>query len=162
MTKICVISDTHEHEEATKKAVAIIKYKQPRLVLHLGDIISPPMLDNFEGLPMRFLFGNNDGEKTGLQRVCEKHGWNITDTFEKTIDDKKLFAAHGHRQDWKQAVEQQHYDIVFHGHTHIKKDEVNGTTRILNPGALWRAKEYTFFILDIANGEIEWFTVENE
>lgn len=95
MTLICIISDTHEHEEIIRKAIPLIKERNPALVLHLGDIVSPPVLEHFEDLPMLFVYGNNDGERQGLYNACAKKGWTIQDTLELVIDDRKIFAAHG-------------------------------------------------------------------
>ena len=60
---IGIISDTHENEKSTQKAVAVLKDRNVELVVHCGDIISPPMLEHFKGLKMKFVYGNNDGEK---------------------------------------------------------------------------------------------------
>ena len=56
---IGIVSDTHENEETMKKAAAIFKVKNVDFVVHCGDIISPPMLEHFKGLKMKFVFGNN-------------------------------------------------------------------------------------------------------
>ena len=78
---IGIISDTHENEEAMKKATAIFKQRKVDFVVHCGDIVSPPVLDNFKELKMKLVFGNNDGEKNGLISKCRELG------FEKITDE---------------------------------------------------------------------------
>jgi predicted phosphodiesterase len=37
---------------------------------------------------------------------------------------------------------------LCHGHTHRQADDRQGSTRVLNPGALFRAKTYSVGLLD--------------
>ena len=77
---IGIISDTHENEKSTQKAVAVFKERNVDFVVHCGDIISPPMLEHFKGLKMKFVYGNNDGEKEGLNEKAKELGFEeITD-----------------------------------------------------------------------------------
>jgi len=88
---IGIISDTHENEEAVKKAAALFKEKNVDFVVHCGDIISPPMLGHFKDLKMKFVYGNNDGEKKGLKEMCQKLGFDeIKDEIEFTYKNKKF------------------------------------------------------------------------
>jgi predicted phosphodiesterase len=45
---------------------------------------------------------------------------------------------------------------VFHGHTHRRRDQTIGHTRVVNPGALGgtRRQSRSFCILDLATGEM--------
>ena len=159
MTVVCILSDTHENELAMRDAITIIKERNPPLIIHLGDIISPLVLDIFEGLPMQFIFGNNDGERAGLIKKCEIYNWEISDELITNIDGKSIFCAHGHRDDWRIAINEQRFNYVFHGHTHLAKDERRGKTRIINPGALFRATEYSFVFIDFALDNVEWIKI---
>ena len=42
----------------------------------------------------------------------------------------------------------QEHDYLLHGHTHVRRDERVGKVRIINPGALHRAREKTVAVLD--------------
>ena len=57
---IGIISDTHEDVRMIRKAVRILKERAPAFVVHCGDIISPPVLEHFSGVPLRLVYGNND------------------------------------------------------------------------------------------------------
>ena len=135
-----IISDTHENEEAIKKAVAILKEKNVDFVVHCGDIISPPMLEFFKGLKMRFVFGNNDGEKIGLNAKAKEFGFEeITEEKEFEYKNKKFYVYHGtSKEKLEEKIKSNKYDYILTGHTHVKRDEKTGKTRIINPGALFR------------------------
>lgn len=157
MGKIGIISDTHENVRLIIKAVELFKARGLDLVVHCGDIISPPVLERFAGLPIRFVFGNNDGERSGLKKKCLELGFGeIDDTLEFTNSGKSFLVYHGTRASKiEEIVQSQQYDFVLHGHTHEVRDEIVGRTRILNPGALFAVDEPTVGILDVNTGEFE-------
>lgn len=156
MTTICVISDTHENEAAIATAVAAMQPLKPEVVFHCGDIISPPVLLAFEGLPMRFVFGNNDGEHTGLRAAAQGLGFGeINDTLECEVAGKRIFCYHGTvPKILEQAIASQRHDYVFTGHTHLMRNDLVGKTRVVNPGALFAAATFTFAVIDLANAKV--------
>jgi len=156
-----IVSDTHEDIRMIRKAVQVFHERKPSLVIHCGDIISPPVLEQFAGLPMRLVFGNNDGERSGLKKKCEELGFDgIDDTLTFEFAGKTFFVNHGTRASViDAAVALQRYDYVLHGHTHLKRDEVQGTTRIINPGALFSAYDYSVAFLTPETGEVEFVEI---
>ena len=157
-----IISDTHENEEAIKKAVEILKSKNLDFVVHCGDIISPPMLEHFKGLEMRFVFGNNDGERNGLNAKAKELGFEeITDEKEFEHNRKKFYVYHGtNKNKLDAAIKSNKYDYVLTGHTHIKSDEKIGKTRVINPGALFRIYPYTIVLLDVEKDKLKFVEVK--
>ncbi|MBI2656548.1 metallophosphoesterase [Candidatus Woesearchaeota archaeon] len=158
---IGIISDTHENEKAIQKAVAVLKDRDVELAVHCGDIISPPMLEHFQGLKMKFVFGNNDGEKNGLNAFAEKFGFEeVADEKEFEHKGKKFYVYHGTKRDiLDNAIKSNKYDYVLTGHTHVKRDERIGSTRLINPGALFRIYPYTIVILDVENDKLEFVKI---
>ena len=159
---IGIISDTHENEEAITKAVNIFKQKNVELVVHCGDIISPPMLEHFRGLNVKFIYGNNDGEKAGLNSKAKELGFEeFSDEKEFEYKNRKFFAYHGTRKDKLElAIASNKYDYVLTGHTHIRRDQKFGRTRVINPGALFRISPYTIALLDVENDKLEFIGVK--
>ena len=158
---IGIISDTHENEEAIKKAVAIFKEKNIEFGIHCGDIISPPMLEYFQGLKMKFVYGNNDGEKIGLNTKAKELGFEITDEKEFEYKGKKFYVYHGtKREKLDAAITSNKYDYVLTGHAHIKRDEKIKKTRVINPGALFRIYPYTIALLDVENDKLEFVEIK--
>jgi putative phosphoesterase len=160
-TQIGIVSDTHEHVRTIIKAVALFKERNLSMVIHCGDIISPPVLERFAGLPLRLVYGNNDGERSGLKKKCTELGFSeIVDTLTFECGGKKFFVNHGtNPRVVADAVESQEYDYVLHGHTHEKRNEVVGRTRIINPGALFSASRYTIAFLTVETGEVEFVEI---
>ncbi len=159
---IGIISDTHENEAAIIKAVDLFRKRNVDLVVHCGDIISPPVLKNFEGLKMKLVFGNNDGERNGLINMCKKFGFEeIKDELEFVYKGKKFYVYHGTDQEQlDDAIKSNKYDYVLTGHTHLKRDEKIGKTRVINPGALFMAYPYTAAFLDVDSDELEFVEIK--
>ena len=160
---IGIISDTHENEAAIKKAVKIFKDKKVDFVVHCGDIISPPMLEHFKGLKMKFVLGNNDGEVAGLNVKAKEFGFEpVTEEKEFEYKKKRFYAYHGTiKGKLDDAIKKNIYDYVLTGHTHIKRDDKIGKTRVINPGALFRINPYTIGLLDIEKDKLEYVVIEN-
>ena len=158
---ICILSDTHENVKVLKPALDLIRERNPELVIHCGDIISPPLLEHFAGLPMRFVFGNNDGEREGLRRKCKELGFGeIDDVIEIDFKGSKILVYHGTNPHVLQShIDAGQHDYIFTGHTHTPRDEQIGATRVINPGALFMAARYTFAALNIENGDLEFVEV---
>ena len=159
---IGIISDTHEQEDAIKKAVAIFKERNVEFVVHCGDIISPPVLENFEGLKMLFVFGNNDGEKKRLnERATQEFGWEkISGTKRFSYKNRRFFVCHGHETDMLGlALKSEKYDYILTGHTHHARSLKKGKTRIINPGSLFRSPK-NIVVLDVENDEAEFLEID--
>ena len=156
-----IISDTHENEEAIKKAVKIFKERNVEFVVHCGDIISPPMLEYFKGLKMKFVFGNNDGERNGLNKKAQEYGFEeITDEKEFDYKNKKFYVYHGtNTNKLDSAIKSNKYDYCLTGHTHIKRNERIGRTRVINPGALFRIYPCTIALLDVEKDNLEFVKI---
>lgn len=156
-TLVGIVSDTHEDVRMIVRAVKIFKERSPSLVIHCGDIISPPVLERFAGLPLKLVFGNNDGERSGLKKKCAELGFSeIDDTLVFDYAGKSFFINHGtSARVIDEAVATQKYDYVMHGHTHIPRDEVVGRTKVINPGALFSADRYTIAFLEPVTGRVE-------
>ena len=159
---IGIISDTHENEEAVKKAVKVFKEKNVELAVHCGDIISPPMLEHFKGLNMKFVYGNNDGERVGLNNKAKEFSFEeITDEKNFVFKKKTFFVYHGtDKSKLDAAIKSNKYNYVLTGHTHIKRDEKIGKTRVINPGALFRIYPYTIALLDAEKDRLQFVEIK--
>jgi putative phosphoesterase len=158
---IGIISDTHEDVRMIRKAVRVFKERAPAFVVHCGDIISPPVLEHFAGVPLRLVYGNNDGERSGLKKKCLELGFlEIDETLVFSHADRSFFVNHGTRPSIiEEAVALQRYDYVLHGHTHEQRNEVRGKTRIINPGALFSADIYSIAFLEPVTGAVEFVEI---
>ncbi len=154
---IVVISDTHENISLIRKAVSVIHSFNVELVVHCGDIISPSVLEEFGGLPLRFVFGNNDGEVSGLKSKAKELGFYEPDVFlDFEYGQKRFFVYH---KDNSEVIEDklssQVYDYILVGHTHVKKNIKVFNTRIINPGAFIFANPPSFAFLDLEKDAVK-------
>lgn len=156
---IGVISDTHDQLEMIQKAVEKLNQENVDLVIHCGDWVAPFILDILKGLkmPLKGVFGNNDGDKFRHLQFSKKLGLDITyeERFlELDIDNRKIAVFHGDYSGIVDAlVKCGSYDAVFHGHTHQRVNQTVGKTLSLNPGSflkltLGQVLEPSFAIYD--------------
>lgn len=155
---IGLISDTHDSVPNIERAVSIFKKREVGLVLHAGDFCSPFTIPPFEDLPVKGVFGNNDGDYFLLMKKCEAIGAELLGSFgDLEIDGTKVALYHGTDAPITAALEQcGNYDIVVSGHTHQKKAVTIGSTLAVNPGtAHGFGEEATVALLDTTTKDVE-------
>lgn len=131
-----LISDSHDHVSHIENAVALFQEKNVNLVLHAGDFCSPFTIPPFNGLSLKGVFGNNDGDHYLLMKKFAEIGADHLGTFgDLQIDGKRFALYHGTDAPITASLEKSgNYDIVVSGHTHQKKVEMVGNTLSINPG----------------------------
>ncbi len=147
--RIGILSDSHDRHEMVRSAMAIFDRCGVTMIVHCGDVGGVGVFDELVGRRCRFVWGNCDTPDHGIMTYLEAVGipspTSVPLRFD--IDGKRFCVFHGHearigRMDHLDA------DYVLHGHTHCRRDERIGTTRIINPGALYRAHPTTVAVLD--------------
>ncbi|MHA1330020.1 MAG: metallophosphoesterase, partial [Candidatus Hodarchaeales archaeon] len=140
MVKIGIISDSHDNQITLAEAVEIFVDSKVEYIFHCGDFISPFSLKHLfkTGIPLRLVFGNNDGEKIVIRKLVSEQKDCILDDILLTteINGKKIAMTHGHITTVLDSVlNSGFYDVVFSGHNHNKSIEKldNGTLHV-NPG----------------------------
>ncbi|MFO8016781.1 MAG: metallophosphoesterase [Candidatus Woesearchaeota archaeon] len=162
MAKLGIIADTHDNYTGTKKAIEIFRDKGCDMILHLGDLIAPPMLNLFRDTNTRFVLGNNEGEIPFLLKKAEENNVEFDRyVMEVESDGKKIAGFHGYSEDITNAlISSGRYDYVLVGHTHGKFDRKEGNVRVINPGALFLGQEEkTVAVLDTEKDELEFVNV---
>lgn len=156
-----ILSDTHDRADAMSAAVQLLQRHGAEFFIHCGDVGSERMLDFFAGLNATFVWGNNDWDRAGLERYARKLGIDCRGQLAELELAGKCFAVlHGDDLRLKdRLLAAQLHDYLLHGHTHLRHDERVGRTRIINPGALHRAKEKTVALLDPERDRLEFLRV---
>ena len=157
-----LLSDTHDRAQATMAAVQLLVRGGAQFLIHCGDVGSEPILDHLAGVPAAFVFGNNDWDRRGLQRYAEQLDLRcLGDAGELELGGESFYVLHGDDgRAMRRALDEQRYDYLLHGHTHVKRDERVGRTRIINPGALHRAREKTVALLDTETDRLTFLAVK--
>ncbi|NWF98493.1 MAG: metallophosphoesterase [Nitrospirae bacterium] len=149
---IGIMSDTHDNQVLTQKAIELFNSLKTELVIHAGDYTSPFTLKLFKNLKCRFsgIFGNNDGDKLLLQERASGNLHNQPYIF--TLFDKKFVVIHEHHL-VDALADSGHYDIVIYGHTHEAEIRKSRKALIINPGetGAWLYGKSTVALLNLEN-----------
>lgn len=156
-----IMSDSHGDAAATARAIQVLESSGATQLIHCGDICSESVLDEFAGHNVTFVWGNCDSPTPQLRQYVETLGlkWPIA-PVELDIDGKKIAVFHGHERGFESAIESGRYDYVFYGHTHRYADEMAGKTRMINPGALYRAGVKTVALVDLPRGAVTFLRID--
>lgn len=145
---IAVISDLHDNIANWQIIQKIISEQKINVLINCGDTCAPAMLkemsNTFSG-QIHTVFGNvadrDLEEKVAGELPNVQH---YGDRGHTDIEGKKIFFNHL-PEVAEQTVTQGAYDLVCHGHTHLKRWEKIGTTYILNPGTAGGMFQYPSF-----------------
>ncbi len=158
--KVAIMSDSHDNLWNLRTAVRMVQDRGITEIIHLGDLISPFMLEEVEDFKGTFhlIYGNNNGDHILLQKkiaslkgLVQFHGW----LGELVIDSKRIGFIHDPLLARKIAKSGD-YDVVLFGHTHLWLKEKVGDCLLFNPGEILGKKEAPgFAIMDCETLEIE-------
>lgn len=172
MPRIGLLSDSHGRAATTRRAVKLLVDHGAEMLLHLGDVGTVEVIDalvvsgpNGNGqMQARLVFGNTDWDRHTLEQYARELDvsvdhpvgrLNISDGMGASGSPGELVYCHGDNPEpIRQAVEQE-VRYLCHGHTHRATDTLQGRTRVINPGALFRADHYTVALLDTQTDELE-------
>jgi uncharacterized protein len=160
--KIGVLSDSHGRVDTVAAALAEFGARGVELVLHCGDIDDAETVRAFAGWAAHFVFGNCDWDKESLRAAIQEVGATLHEHWgQLELEGVKLAFLHGDDKALMREVENSGaFDYLLYGHTHQAEEHRTGPTRVINPGALHRARPKTFLALDLASGRAESLVVE--
>jgi len=158
--KVGVLSDTHDDE--TNLRVALDAYRQQRItqLIHCGDMIGPEIVGQLAGFQVIYVDGNMDRESGEIYRrlrELDPHSV-VLPTFEGEIADVSIAVTHGDDlAELNRVIRSGIHRFVFTGHTHRRRDETIGPTRVFNPGALGglQFESRSYGVVDLVSGEVE-------
>ena len=161
---IGIISDTHDNVPNIKKAVELFKKHKPEFVIHAGDIVAPATIKYFEGLNMKFIFGNCDGDRVKIdEKVGDIKGVHYGRIMELKIKGKTIGVFHGDDILVNDKMLRKEYNYFIHGHTHAPEDKKVKNTRVLCPGGhfLGDPAEYNkVILLDVEKDKVVFVDVK--
>jgi putative phosphoesterase len=155
--KIGIISDTHGAQATLHRALELLRRRDIKILLHCGDFDDAATVRLLAGWTAHLVFGNCDGDREGLRAAAAEIGATFHDPFGNLeLEVVKIAFLHGDDTDLlRDLINADHYDYVFYGHTHKASEQRVGGTRVINPGALYRARPRSCIALDLATGEVE-------
>ncbi len=170
MPRIGLLSDSHGRAHTTQQAVDALVAEDVSLLLHLGDIGTLEVLDALltsapgqtTPIPARIVFGNTDWDLDALARYAQSLGIQVDHPLGRVDlgDGSVLAFTHGHEEPLMAEALSEGVRYLCHGHTHRTLDHTKGNTRIINPGALFRASQYTAAVLDTQTDDLKFLTID--
>ncbi|MFM8818911.1 MAG: metallophosphoesterase family protein [Phycisphaerales bacterium] len=155
-----LLSDSHARWERTKRAIEALRARGATTFIHCGDVEDALVLDQLAGLDAHLVWGNCDWNRGTLERYARDLGIAVHgDAGELEIDGRRVAFTHGHEPVPMRDAVATGAAYLVHGHTHERRDERRGGTRIVNPGALHRAPTFTVAVLVPAEDRLEFLEV---
>lgn len=162
--KIAILSDSHDHIDNLRKALAQAKNAKAEAVIFCGDMCAPATAKIFAetGLPVYAVFGNCDEDQYQIAlRGGDKFKIiGLSEEFHQVELGKRKIAFCHYPKLADLLSKTDEYDAVFFGHTHQAGMGTHGKTLLLNPGAVCGIKsgkyeDATFAIYDTASNAAE-------
>ncbi len=174
LPKIGLLSDSHGRASTTRRAVEMLLESGAQVILHLGDLGTLEVIDALvmvpeagrEPLDVRLVFGNVDWDRASMGRYAVHLGVKVEDPVGRlTLTNadgapRTLIYLHGDDAVAMTDALEAQPNYLCHGHSHHTRDDREGKTRIINPGALFRAQSYTVALLDTETDQLTFLPVE--
>jgi putative phosphoesterase len=176
-----VLSDSHGRARRVRRAVARLRDAGAAAFIHCGDVGGEDVLDELAGLRAWLVWGNTDAPGASLVQYARSLGVTVADAppLRVELEGRLILVFHGHEvsyarcmqcleapamDDRRPATLVQAFgpvDYVMHGHTHVARDERFGSVRVINPGALTRARPRSVAALDLTRDTLTTLVVDD-
>ncbi len=153
--RLGIVSDSHGHLEHTLPAVRMLESLDVQRVLHCGDIGTDEVVELFAPWPTDFVFGNCDYHREELETAIAATGQTCHGVFgELEIEGKRIALLHSDdRHKFREVIHSGEWDLVCYGHTHVSAIDRQGSTLIVNPGAMYRADPPSIAVVELPSLE---------
>lgn len=159
-----IVSDSHDRHVTLKTAINLLQQNGAAHFIHCGDVGGQTTLDQLAGLKVTAVWGNNDWDRTSLDDYARSLGIIVHDSLaEVELGGKKFAVIHGDDLALKlRLLDEQRHDYLLQGHTHVREDQRVGRIRIINPGALFRARTRSVALLNTETDAMRFFEVDGQ
>lgn len=161
--RIGIISDTHDDLRNLRAALEILRLEDITTVFHCGDLSGPAVVAALSEFDVWIARGNVDNHPEMEEAVSDVLGkGRMAESHHLTVDGRAALLIHGHREaELRRLIRAGEYFYVIHGHSHRRRDETIGRTRVINPGALggMRWQRRSFCILDAVTDSVRFVEV---
>lgn len=154
--RLGVLSDTHGNLANTRKATALFQLHQVDVLIHCGDIGSPEIPPLLSAWPTHYVLGNVDGSGRDICAAIRAVGHTCHGRFGTVrVGGRRIAFLHGDDQRrFHEAIHDSAWDLVCYGHTHVAEYRLEGSVRVLNPGAVHRGFPPQVAIVDLAAWDV--------
>jgi putative phosphoesterase len=144
--------------EPLRSAIGLLIDRGAERLIHCGDLGDLRSLDELAscGVPAHFVWGNVDSPTPQNERYVREVGLVVPSVpLRLDLSGRSAVVCHGHEREFATLDLTQGTNYLFHGHTHEVRDERQDGVRIINPGALHRARTRTCALLDSEKDALE-------
>ncbi|MDZ7722834.1 MAG: metallophosphoesterase [candidate division KSB1 bacterium] len=153
---VAILADSHDNLPQLEKAVTWCNKHEIEHVLHAGDLIAPFVYRVMKKLEMPYtiVFGNNDGERTGLSNTFKGNIFPPPHSLQ--LDDKKIAMLH-EPDSLEDLIKTGQYDLIVYGHTHAIDIQTEKNPLIINPGEIggWLNGRSTMAVWNTQNNNVQ-------
>ncbi|MCB9420116.1 MAG: metallophosphoesterase family protein [Ardenticatenaceae bacterium] len=158
--KIGILSDTHNDLPMLQQALAFFQRQGIQTLIHCGNMTSPETAVYCQNFTFIYVHGNMDRSHMAIrQTLFDINPSNVAaNQFTgELIPGVRVAVTHGHIPGKIESFIAKGYNYIFHGHTHRRRDEIIGGSRIINSGALGGAEHEprSVCLLDLKTGYLQ-------
>jgi putative phosphoesterase len=172
-----IFSDTHGQERTAARALRVLKQAGAEAFVLCGDVGGEGVLDHLAGLRAWFVWGNTDHAGPWMNAYARALGLTPPAGVPLRLElaGRSLAVFHGHEADFGRLMELVNsgrdaslaavlpgVDYVLFGHWHTPCDDRVGSVRLINPGALYRARTRSVATLDLRRDLLRFWQVAGE
>jgi hypothetical protein len=152
---IGILSDSHGHAPVVERAFALLDGLGAEAFFHCGDVGGQDVLASFVGRRIWFVWGNTDRPDAGARAFLRATGLPEPSVpLRVRLAGQSIVVCHGHEDVFRRLSRRPDGDYLFFGHTHRRSDLRVGGCRLINPGALHRARPKTVATLDLVSDRL--------
>lgn len=157
-----ILSDSHGRAMMVRHAMSLFDAQGVTQIIHCGDVGGLDVFDEMAGRKLAFVWGNTDEPEAGVEAYLRTLGIASPQhvPVQLECDGKRIAVFHGHEEGFARGVRGLDVEYLFHGHTHIARDEKFNGKRVINPGALHRAARKTVATLDTVTGCVTFHEID--
>ena len=162
--KVGVVSDTRDNRDGLKLLLDRFLVGGARWLFHCGGLGGAEMVELLKPWQVYIVRGERERDWQAIEVALQKARLqsSLSTHLSVTLAGKRIGVFRG--DDMRlvsQAARSGEFDYIFHGHTLRRRDEQQGRTRIINPGALSgpRYQPRSGCLVDLANGEVKFVEV---
>lgn len=134
--KVGIMSDSHDNVPRIKQAMELFREEGVGYIIHAGDLVAPFAVKAMSSTPAPIfaVYGNNDGERVGIQAAFQGIGQITPQVGIVACDSVKFAVMHEPYNLRHELITRKLVQVAVYGHTHEKAMYNQNGILIINPG----------------------------
>ena len=162
--KIGVVSDTRDNREGFKLLLDKLLVGGARWLFHCGGLGAVEMVELLKPWQVYIVRGERERDWPIIEQALQKARLQSSLPTHMTVmlEAKRIGLCRGEDMTLvNQWAKSREFDYIFHGHTLRRRDERQGRTRIINPGALSgpRYQPRSGCLIDLATDDVKFVEI---